>query len=137
MKLTGSCHCGAIHFESTGPVARFVYCHCDDCRKINGSAMSAALVVPSSGFRITQGEDQLSAYESSPGKFRCFCGKCGSPIVSKMTFKPEIVILRAGTLDGTPAIAPQMHIWTKAKAPWFEIGDELPQHAEGPPVPKT
>ncbi len=133
MLLKGSCHCGHVKFESTGDILRFVYCHCDDCRKINGTAFSAALVVPSSGFRVTAGNGFMTAYESSPGKHRCFCGRCGSPIVSRMEAKPDIVIIRAGTLDDNPDIRANMHIWVKAKAPWEHIGDDLPQHAEGPP----
>ena len=134
--IKGSCHCGTVRFESTGDVLRFVQCHCDDCRKVNGSAFSAALVVKSDGFRITAGEDQLTAYESSPGKHRCFCSRCGSPVHTTLKAKPGIVILRAGTFDGDHGLRPQMHIWTKAKAPWHDILDNLPQHREGaPPQP--
>src|SRR5262245_36062495 len=107
--LNGSCHCGAVKFESAGQVVRFVFCHCDDCRKINGSAFSSAVVVESGGFRVTQGEGDVSGYPSSPGKIRTFCRKCGSPLYSKMDYQPEIVILRAGSLDGDHGLKPQMH----------------------------
>jgi hypothetical protein len=133
MNITGSCHCGTVRYESTGKVLRFANCHCDDCRKTNGSAYSAAIVVSSDGFRITAGENALTAYESSPGKHRCFCSRCGSPICSRMKAKPEIVILRAGTVDGDLAIRPEMHIFVKAKAPWYDIRDDLPQHPEWAP----
>lgn len=35
-----------------------------------------------------------------------------------------------GTLDDDPTIRPTKHIWVPSKAPWFEITDDLPQHAE-------
>ncbi len=41
------------------------------------------------------------------------------------------MIIRAGTLDRADGIAPQMHIWVNAKAPWHEIHDDLPQYPEG------
>lgn len=128
--IKGSCHCGAVNYESTGKLLRFSNCHCDDCRKVSGAAFSSSLVVESSGFRITKGEDNLTAYESTPGKFRCFCRTCGSPIATRMNARPEVVIIRAGVLDEMEGKRPQMHIWVKAKAPWFEIRDDLPQYPE-------
>ena len=32
----GSCHCGAITFEVTGPLPAPDACHCTDCRKFSG-----------------------------------------------------------------------------------------------------
>ncbi len=131
MLLHGSCHCGKVRYELTGPVNRFTICHCTDCRKNNGTAFSANLVAASSGFKITAGEDQLANYESSAGKFRCFCKHCGTHLYARMNFRPEIVIVRAGTLDDDPDIKPQNHIWVSVKAPWHDITDSLPQFAEG------
>lgn len=133
--MRGSCHCGRVHYEISGPPVRFAYCHCDDCRKICGSLYSAAMVIKAEHFRVTAGEDQLTAYESTPGKFRLFCRHCSSPVYARMNFRPGIVITRAGTLDDPPPdLHPQMHIWVKAKAPWYEILDQLPQHQEGAPA---
>lgn len=129
--MTGGCHCGAVRYEITGSIDRFSLCHCDDCRRIGGSAFGAALVLPAAHFRILQGEDALIRYESSPGKFRCFCGTCGTHIVARMNFKPDTVIVRAGTVDGDPGILPGMHIWVDAKAAWYQIRDELPVHRQG------
>jgi len=129
--LTGTCHCGAVSYEAGGPVLRVAHCHCDDCRKISGATYNTALVLKSGHFRITKGEEVLIAYESSPGKFRCFCGVCGSPVYAYMKYKPEIVIIRAGILNDALKVAPQMHIWVNAKAPWHEILDDLPQYPEG------
>ncbi len=129
--MTGRCHCGAVRYESTGNVVRFAYCHCDDCRKISGSPFSSALVLEAAGFKITQGEDLLTGYVSSPGKTRSFCRQCGAHICARMVARPEIVIIRAGTLDVPPPVSPQMHVWTKARAPWCAICDTLPQYEEG------
>jgi hypothetical protein len=35
-----------------------------------------------------------------------------------------------GVLDEAPSLRPTHHIWVSSKAPWFEITDDLPQHAE-------
>lgn len=128
--IKGSCHCGQVEYESTGKVMRFVNCHCEDCRKVSGAAFSSSLVVEAGGFSVTKGEDKLTAYESSPGKFRCFCKNCGSPIVARMNYKPEIVIIRAGVLDQLGDEKPTAHIWVCAKAPWCDINDDLQQYHE-------
>lgn len=129
--MTGGCHCGAVRYEIDGPIDRFSLCHCDDCRRIGGSAFGAALVLPAAGFRIVRGEEALTPYESSPGKFRCFCSRCGTHIVARMTARPGTVIVRAGTVDGDPGVRPDMHIWVRARAPWYAIRDALPQYEEG------
>jgi hypothetical protein len=127
----GGCHCGAVRYELDGSVLRFSLCHCDDCRKVHGTPFSASIVMDKAGFRITAGESAMTAYESSPGKHRCFCSRCGSQIYAKMEKTPAVVVVRAGTLDGDPGIRPQMHIWCGAKAPWDEITDTLPQYDQG------
>lgn len=32
-----------------------------------------------------------------------------------------------GSLDNPERIAPQDHVWTDSRIPWFEIEDELPR----------
>jgi hypothetical protein len=44
-----------------------------------------------------------------------------------------LALCPAGNLDGDLGIKPQSHLFTGSKAPWYEIADSLPQHAEYPP----
>ena len=37
-----------------------------------------------------------------------------------------------GTLIDAPSLAPTEHIFVGSKAPWYEINDDLPQHATFP-----
>jgi hypothetical protein len=131
--IEGGCLCGAIRYESQGRALRFAHCHCPDCRKASGATFASTLVVESSGFRVTAGEADIVPYASSPGKVRCFCKHCGSPLFSRVDSRPDVVLIRAGSLDGDPGMRPEMHIWVKAKAPWDEIHDDLPQYEEGLP----
>src|SRR4029079_17510517 len=81
--LKGSCLCGSVHYEVDAPAGPIVHCHCETCRKAHGSAFSSVSPVPRDAFRWTKGEDLLAAFESSPGKFRRFCSKCGSQIIAE------------------------------------------------------
>ena len=44
-----------------------------------------------------------------------------------------VVNVPAGALDTDPGMQPSAHIFVDDKAPWFEITDSLPQHAQMPP----
>jgi hypothetical protein len=39
----------------------------------------------------------------------------------------------AGLLDDDPDVRPRLHVFTSSKAPWWEIADDLPQHAKWVP----
>jgi hypothetical protein len=131
----GGCLCGAIRYEIVGPLAPLQICHCEDCRKAQGSAFAANMPVSAERFRLTAGETRLRAYESSPGKERVFCSACGSPLFSRAAGRPGVVRIRAGTLDpGAPATI-AFHFFTASKADWWPILDALPQYAGDRPKP--
>lgn len=131
--ISGSCHCGAVTFEISGPVTRFEHCHCQTCRKINGTAFGSSAVVDRAAFRVTRGEDSLSRYRSSPEKDRFFCPVCGSHVFALPTHEADnYVILRVGTLDPRHGLTPESHIYVEDKPDWYEILDGLPQHRTEP-----
>ena len=107
------------------------FCHCETCRKINGSAFGSSAAVPKVGFFIISGENFLEEYESSPGKIRHFCTKCGTHVYATSAKNPEYVMLRLGCIEGNHDIFPTKHIWVSHKAPWYEITNNLPMYEEG------
>jgi hypothetical protein len=128
--FTGSCHCGAVRFEITGEIRRFQHCHCHTCRRIHGTVYGSSAVTDREGFTLTQGAEAITEYESSPGKKRCFCSRCGSHVYAYRDAEPRFVVLRMGTVHGDPGVRPTRHIWVSQKAPWYEIHDDLPQLEE-------
>ncbi|MGH0030678.1 MAG: GFA family protein [Myxococcota bacterium] len=131
--IAGSCLCGAVRYEATTRAGPMGACHCTMCRKAHGSAFSSVQPVARDGFRFTAGESELRAYESSPGKRRWFCGRCGSPIVSTRDADDATLLLRAGCVDDGLAEGPVAHGWVGSKAPWYEIADALPRFERGFP----
>lgn len=129
--IQGGCYCGAVRYESTGMVLKFINCHCPDCRKLSGASFASIIAVEVSGFKLVSGEDHLIDFESSPGKHRCFCRTCGSHVIAKFDAKPEMLLIRAGSVDGDPDVRPDAHIWVNHKAPWYDILDDIPQHDKG------
>jgi len=124
----GSCLCGAVRYEIGGELAPIQICHCEDCRKAQGSAFAANMPVPTQRFRLVSGEARLRAYESSPGKERVFCSVCGSPIFSRSAAHPGVVRIRAGTMDAPVQATLAFHFFTASKAAWWPILGDLPSY---------
>jgi len=131
--LRGSCLCGGVRYEISGPLSYPLNCHCSMCRKAHGAAFRSRARVKADDFRWTQGAELVTYYESSPGNHRGFCRVCGSPLLSRFDHDPKFYGLPLGALDDDPGIKPGFHVFVAYKAPWYDITDELPQFAELPP----
>ena len=129
--LEGGCLCGAVRYRVAALAGPVLLCHCGQCRKAQGSAFAANAPVRTEDFTLLAGAEALVGYESSPGKWRSFCGRCGAPIHSRRDGLPGVLRLRVGSLDDDAAAAlrPAGHIHVASKAAWWEIVDGLPQHA--------
>ena len=132
--LSGSCLCGDVRYHSGPPVGPMGHCHCPTCRKAHSAAFATTVRVARESFRWLSGEHRLSSFESSPGKRRTFCSRCGSQLIAAWDHEDELII-RAGSLDGDPGIRPVAHIWTSLGAPWYDVAKDLPCLAEGRPRP--
>ena len=130
--MHASCLCGGVRVAITGKLGPVVYCHCSYCRKASGTAFGANADVRRKYWRWVSGEELIREFESSPGTFRGFCSRCGSPVYKRRVDAPDILRLRLGLLDDDPARRALAHFWVGSKAPWFDIADELPQFAAGP-----
>lgn len=129
--ITGRCLCGTVRYRiSAAPLAMY-HCHCSQCRRASGSSFATNILVDSEHFALTAGQETLASFESSPGKRRHFCSRCGSPIFSAADATPQLRSLRSGTLDVDPGIRPSGHIHVASKSPWFEIHDDLPRRSRG------
>jgi hypothetical protein len=128
----GSCLCGAIHYEIRSELGTLYFCHCQRCRKANGSAFASNTQIPAESFFITQGEKFFKAFSTPAGVHRYFCAECGSPLISKRDSLPDIVRLRIGTLDTPINAIHKEHIYIDSKAEWDQILDDYPRHAGAP-----
>ena len=130
--LRGSCLCGTVKYEAQGPLTAVARCHCVQSRKASGAEFATNGSVPLAGFRVVSGEHALGRFESSPGKFRVFCSRCGSPLFKEYPGSRGEVRLRLGCLDSELEQGPTFHVFVSEKPSWSEIGDQLPQHARLP-----
>lgn len=127
MTRHGSCLCGRIRYEIRGNAHQVYLCHCAQCRKAGGAAFVATLPMPVEDFVLLAGADALKAYRATPGKMRCFCAECGSPLYSRVDGAPQIR-LRVGTLDDCEGLAVAAQIFAGNRAPWLSGLDTAPAY---------
>ncbi|KAF5670311.1 DUF636 domain-containing protein [Fusarium denticulatum] len=103
--ITGGCLCGAIRYtvnfneEHPWPPISSA-CQCTMCRKWTSSLVAQFLVI--SPKQISPALNtflSFKEYMSSPGRFRGFCGDCGTSIAWRSADYTPIFDLYLGTLD--------------------------------------
>lgn len=129
--VRGSCNCGAVAFEYEGDPILCRNCHCGRCRKARSAAHASNLGVRVAQLRWTRGAEHAAFYKIPDAKFfaQVFCDVCGSKL-PRVDESRDLAVVPLGALDDDPGIRPTEHIFVASKAPWFEIADALPQHAE-------
>lgn len=132
-KTKGSCLCGDVTYQFSGPEMVFQYCHCSRCRKFTGSAYAANIIIDPQQFEWLSGETSVGRFEHPDARHfaTCFCKQCGSslPWLSK---SGRAVVIPAGTLDEDPGIRPIHNIFYQDRAPWRKAVEDLVSYDELP-----
>ena len=114
---TGRCQCGSFEFRVHGPLKARL-CHCDLCRRANGSAFSANCRVSRENWEVVRQDAPVTEYQSSPGAWRAFCSICGSPVYARVEWDPQNVRIRLGSLPRETEVEIVAHVWVGSSASW-------------------
>jgi hypothetical protein len=133
-KLDGSCLCGKITYSCDAEPVATAVCHCTDCQRQTGTSFSIIVGVPSDALHVEG--DSLGSFttvgtDTQQEVARKFCRECGSPIVSVADAMPGMSFIKAGTLDDTSWLEPQMHVWSDSAQPWIPLDNHV-----GPKLPR-
>ena len=128
----GGCLCGAVQYEADGDPENASYCHCDDCKRATGGPYTVGVLVKLTDLRIISGgvKGYTTIADSGRKITREFCPNCGSPLFTRAEKCPDLVFLKAGSLDEPEVIKPSCQTWTKCAVPWAYIDETLPRYAE-------
>jgi hypothetical protein len=85
--VRGSCLCGGVKYEITGPLMRSGHCHCSNCRKAHGAAFRSRARVHIEDFKWLQGEELVKYFEPNSGS----SSRIASP------YEVSVRLLRAGS----------------------------------------
>jgi hypothetical protein len=116
------------------PVVHAV-CNCTDCQRQTGGPFSVFVGVPQAAFSC-QG-DTLASFSTTGDDHggetqRKFCSACGSPVFSLSPAVPELIFIKAGSLDDASWVQPTVEAWTSSAQPWSPRFDHVAHLERGP-----
>lgn len=127
MVARGSCLCGKVCFTAELSPKWVAHCHCTRCQRAHGAPFVTWAGFESSRVIVDDAEHALHWFESTPGAFRAFCDRCGSPMFFKSEHWPgELHIARALFTDPL-GMEPMAHVFYETHVPWVSLGDDLPK----------
>jgi len=130
--LVGSCLCGSVRYECGDLASPIGLCHCRTCQKAHSSAYAPTARADRANFKWTAGANIVLAFESTPGKRRWFCPKCGTHLMAEWKDQDQVIV-RIGSLDTTLEEKPVVHIWMSHASPMIEAPLGIPTYPEGVP----
>ncbi len=123
---SGSCLCGAVRFDVSGPLPPPDACHCTKCRKWSGHFFASS-DVPRTALTVHGGEN-ITWHRSSEKVRRGFCATCGSSLFFDPVVPTDWIGVALGAIDGATDTHIAVHIFVADKGDYYEIGDGVPQH---------
>lgn len=136
MSFTGGCLCGTVRYQCSVEPLHAGHCQCGDCRRSSGSGHISSLIVARDGVDL-QGAVTSHDKATDTGQVlsRAFCPVCGSPLYSIHSARPDLIALRASTLDDPEIFRPRSVIFTASAPSWDHIDPALPGFPGMPPPP--
>lgn len=132
--ISGGCLCGAVRYRCTAEPVAAGHCHCHDCRSSSGTGHCSHLALPRQSV-TTSGETKTYEAPADSGNVvgRVFCPTCGSPVYSLNSGMPDLMFIRASSLDDPEVFQPQMVVYAARAPSWDHMDPSLPSFDEMPP----
>jgi hypothetical protein len=115
-QFEGGCLYGAVRFVATGQPESVAWCHCQSCRRHSGAPVSFFVAFKRTACVVIKGE--ITRFNSSPGRWRGFCARCGSTLTCEGERSPETHI-HVGAFDQAASLLPTRHIFPKERLPGY------------------
>ena len=129
----GQCHCGAIHYETSGDPVYHAVCHCSDCRRATGAPIVSWALFPEGAVAI---EGSPAIYESSENGRRHFCGACGSSLFyTNAVVFPGLIDVQTGTLDDPDFMPAGAQVQVAERVGWMAALHDIPAFERYPAGP--
>lgn len=132
--IKGGCLCGEVEYTLTNDFMFLLYCHCEQCRHISGSAHASNLFSATDSLIWSRGAELVKLFRHPNRDFtKAFCGNCGCglPYASQ---GGKIVIVPAGSLHSEPRFHKAAKVFHSERTNWtpsdieFEEFDKFPSY---------
>lgn len=129
----GGCLCGDVTYRSDADPMVVGHCQCVDCRKSSGTGHCTHVAVPAGAFHF-RGNVTFYDRPADSGNIvsRGFCPTCGCAVFSRNAGMPEMVFVRASSVDDPEVLTPQMVVYASRAPSWDHVDPSLPAFAEMP-----
>jgi hypothetical protein len=125
-QIEGRCLCGAVRFIARGEPTEVSWCHCQSCRRHTGAPASAFVAFRRDAYAVTEGE--ITKFNSSPGRLRGFCARCGSTMTCEGEALPEIQFhIGTFTHEDASRLRPTKQFFAEERLPWVHPTDDPPR----------
>jgi hypothetical protein len=132
----GGCLCGKLRYEATAEPIMAGHCHCADCQKNSGSGHADHIMFPRAAVKIAgKAAEYKSKADSGNTVTRSFCPNCGSPVFGTSSGMPDMMTVRAGSLDDPELFKPQLAVYAVRRRKWDHMDPALPAFERMPPMP--
>ncbi len=89
--------------------------------------------MPKTAFKLTGSPKLYERGADSGGEVsNAFCQKCGTPLYCLTTSMPDIVFVRAGSLNDPSRFTPQMVVFSESGYPWDHMDPSPPKFPKSP-----
>ncbi|HZM18789.1 MAG TPA: GFA family protein [Gaiellaceae bacterium] len=123
----GGCACGAVRYRLTSDPLFTHCCHCLNSQRQTGSAFVINLLIEADRVELLSGAPQAVDVPRDDGSKQRIsrCPTCQVAVYSDYG-RPEVLFVRAGTLDQPSSVTPDVHIFTKSKLSWVTLPESVP-----------
>lgn len=118
----GRCLCGDVKFVATGEPLGVAWCHCDSCRRHSGAPVSVFVAFRRDAYTVTNGE--ITKFNSSPGRWRGFCARCGSTLTCEGESSSPETHFHIGAFEEAARFKPTRHIFPEERLPWLHLAED-------------
>lgn len=130
----GGCACGKVRYEISAEPVAMVDCQCRQCQRQTGAGHGSYLTFAGADYKI-DGEARTWDVVGDGGTVKRggFCPTCGSPLFISFPAAPEVIAVRAGSLDDPSRYKPQFVTWHAAGNAWDHLDPALTKFEGMPP----
>ena len=123
----GGCSCGAVRYRLASEPMFVHCCHCLNCQRQTGSAFVVNLLIEADRVELLAGAPEAVDVPRDDGSSQRIsrCPTCRVAVYSEYG-RPQVLFVRAGTLDDPRGVTPDVHIYTKSKVDWVALPESTP-----------
>src|SRR5690348_17143060 len=122
----GRCACGEVRYRLASEPMFVHCCHCLNCQRQTGSAFVINLLIEADRVELLAGRPTVVEAPRDDGSVQRIsrCPTCQVAVYSDYG-APEVLFVRAGTLDDPSLVEPDVHIFTRSKLGWVSLPDSV------------